>query len=179
MVTLLIMFGIIGQAAAQIPVPSYCQRVGPWATQYLGYSNLLIRDYGCAEVSITDLYNYYGCYLDPGQVNALGKARGWYSGALVYWQPFFSYIGKTATRVSWENVAADMGLIRSEINAGRPILLQTCIGMNTNLRHWVVGIGHNGGNDVYICDPLNGDRVWHSQRFGYAPRWIYGAVLVR
>lgn len=166
-------------SVAQINIPSRNQRQEPWASQYLGYSSLRIRDYGCALTAISDYYNWRGVWLDPGQLNTLGKQRGWFSGSLVYWAPFFQYIGRTATRQYWENVPANMTLIRNEIWAGRPILLQTCIGGNSNNRHWVVGIGTNGGNDVYICDPLYGDRVWHSQRYGYAPRWIYGAVVVR
>lgn len=179
MLSLTVLLALVSQLFGAINVPSASQRSWPWYDDLLGYSRIWVRDGGCAVTCISDYFRWVGVNLDPGQVNALGKARGWFSGPSVYWSGFFGYIGRRATRLYWENVPADMALICSEINAGRPILLQTCIGQNSNNRHWVVGIAHNGGNDVLVCDPIYGDWVWHSQRFGSAPRWIYGAVAVR
>jgi hypothetical protein len=144
----------------------------------LGNSSLRIRDYGCALVCITDYWRWRGHNVNPRTMNNWGKANGAFSGSLVNWQRFLGPLGRTTTRVYWENVSANLPLIRAEINAGRPVFVQTCIGQNPTSRHWVTVVSYNS-NDLLIADPLFGDIVWHRARYGDPARWIYGAVLIR
>ena len=169
--------GLNASASAQhYNVVNYSQRDGRWAWEKLGFSTrYTIGSDGCLVSSLAMLYTSWGYGYNPSTLNAELKRRNAFSGALIKWAQLPGYQGM----LNYSNSSADLGRIRTLLDQGYRLTVETRMGSKRNIQHWVAvyGIGANG--DLLIVDPWYGDRLWFSSRFGNPKRWVYRVALLR
>jgi hypothetical protein len=133
-----------------------------WAGTPLGTSPTdTIASMGCAVTSVAMLLQYYGVDTDPGALNAWLTANGGYAfDDQLVWSAITSYTGGRVAFNAW--TGPDLGLIQSELNAGRPVVAEVSLYGN---QHFVLIVGSNPGG-FQINDPWFGDSVNFSDRYG-------------
>lgn len=145
-------FGILAQPSN---VPCFSQHDPLWACDQLGYNEDWTmgvcatkpdtQSGGCAVTSVAMVLKYFGVNTDPGQLNQWLKDNAGFTGAQIYWAiaaNIDSSIEFTA-RID----STDWNRLRSELDAGYPVVLQV-----NNGGHYVVATGYSG-NTYYINDP--------------------------
>ncbi len=150
-------------ADSTMTVPVMGQQDPAWGGAPLGTSTTdTVASSGCAITSVTMLLRYYGMHTDPGALNAWLTANGGYAfdDSLV-WASITSYTGGRVAFLQW--TGADLGLIQSELDAGRPVVAE--VQLNGN-QHFVLITGYTGDGGFQINDPWFADSVNFSDRYG-------------
>lgn len=138
-----------------------------WADDGLGDSSTIsIGTHGCALTASAMVLNYYGVNTNPEKLNSWlldneGFEKGWDDDSGVYlgrvrliWDSpvqGFSEI-KEFNRYDFHSEPADLGLIRSYLERGIPVIAEVL--RPQNIPHFVVLIGYRG-DDFLIRDPLH------------------------
>ena len=150
-------------ADSSMTVPVMSQQDPAWGAAPLGTSATdTIASSGCAITSVTMMLRYYGMNTDPGALNSWLTANGGYAfdDALV-WDSITAYTGGRVAFSQW--TGADLGLIQSQLDAGRPVVAE--VQLNGN-QHFVLITGYTANAGLQINDPWFADSVNFSDRYG-------------
>ena len=150
-------------ADSAMTIPVMGQQDGTWSGAPLGTSPTdTIASAGCAITSVAMLLRYYGVDTDPGALNSWLTVNGGYAfdDGLI-WNAVTSYTGSRVAFSAW--TGADIGLIQSELEAGRPVVAEVSLGGN---QHFVLIVGYSAESGFQINDPWFGDSVNFSDRYG-------------
>jgi hypothetical protein len=171
--TLLLAAGMALAAAVSGQLPAFAessmtvsvmgQQNPAWAGAPLGTSPTdTIGSAGCAITAVTMMLRYYGMNTDPGALNSWLTANGGYAfdDGLI-WGAITSYSGGRVTFSGW--TGADLGLIQSELDAGRPVVAEVNLGGN---QHFVLITGYSSDGSLQINDPWFADSVNFADRYG-------------
>lgn len=113
---------------------------------YSGY-NSDIRYYGCALCSGVDVSSFFG-------TSSNNNANYFYNN---YWTDGVGYTWG-APNATFTETTYSLSKIKSEIDAGRPVIVHATIGNN---QHWVVAFGYTNSaasaGDISVLDPYNPD----------------------
>ena len=165
-----------------LQVPSFCQGDSRWGSDTMGTDDCTLSDFGCAVTCTAMVLNYYGVsafdttYNDyflndtnPKDLNQWLKQHSGYSGNGIVWANVEAYSNADekgidfveSEIIDWPegtNIAG-LSLVRDEIVAGHPVIVQVKTLWNGSLTdHWVVVKGIDSGT-YYINDP-----AWPSSR---------------
>lgn len=181
-------FSPIGQTA--ITLPCFWQTNPSWSSLHLGKSSCTMGGYGCLVTSFASVINWAGVTTDPGTLCKWLNANGGFDGAgdLNTSKPL-QYAGGhlSTTSKNWHSTAADLNLIKSQIDAGNPVIVEVHYKQSDseNYQHWVVIVGYTLTNsqisDFTIMNPLNTNGSYTSIKpYIYTSsiaRWIYAGFL--
>jgi hypothetical protein len=139
------------------------QQDGAWAGAPLGSSATdTIGSAGCAITAVTMMLRYYGMNTDPGAFNAwLTTNSGYAFDDQLIWDAVTSYSGGRVAFSGW--LGADLGVINSELDAGRPVVAE--VGLYGN-QHFILLTGYSTDGGLVINDPWFADSVNFSARYG-------------
>ncbi|MBB5183399.1 C39 family peptidase [Catenisphaera adipataccumulans] len=127
-----------------------------WDTRwgYQTYGEAAMARTGCAPTSLSMVLSYLkqDRSLTPAELDRFSEANNEYvDGAGTSWDLFpkaAEYYGVNCTSVS-----LDADSIRSELEAGHPIIMSVKAGIFTSVGHFIVLSGINKDGTVKICDP--------------------------
>ena len=152
----------VGAAAdTTLGVPLIGQQDIRWNFYPMGSSGDTVGSSGCAISSVAMMLNYYGRTTDPGLVNLWLTHNGGYAfGDKILWSTIDSYSNGQVIFTGW--LGADINLIVSEIDAGRPVIAEVRLMGN---QHFVILTGYDV-NGFIINDPWFDDTVYFVARYG-------------
>jgi hypothetical protein len=154
---------ILAAADNSMTIPALSQQDGIWTGALLGTSPTeTIGSAGCAITAVTMMLRYYGIDTDPGSFNAWLAGNGGYAfDDQLIWGAVTTYSGGRVAFSGW--FGQDLGLIKRELDAGRPVVAEVQLGGN---QHFVLLTGYRSDNGFAINDPWFGDSVRFSDRYG-------------
>jgi hypothetical protein len=148
-------------------VPCYYQGDRRWASKKLSPSRYTMSNSGCLVTSEAAVASGAGVATDPGEFCDWLSGHGGFTsgGYLTSDAKIAAYTQNrvvcTGTASSWHNRQADLNRIRTELDAGRPVILEVHTRKNDseNYMHWVVAVSYSLSgstvSDITIMDPLN------------------------
>jgi len=159
-----------------LDVPLFSQRDERWKTERLGASTTIGAN-GCLLTAVAMLLAYWGKDTNPKKLNSAMKNIGGYSGNLWIWDRLTKiYPDVQLDQSAW--IVSQGGYVLSRIDqllsAGTPVLAQTDYNPATAYldQHWVLIVGRQG-DDYIINDPIDGQRVLFSSRYGASDKKIF------
>jgi len=181
LVGVLCLLALVGSRALALDVPKMLQNDPAWGYKTLGDPNYHLADWGCGVTSAAMVFAYLGVYVDPGSLADWLRANGGFNGPYI---PQWSVAGGYPNTVNlrwvenrqWYPASADISYLKSQIDQGLPVVLETRINKNETLIHFVVLTAYSG-SDLYVNDPSYGDNVRFQDRYGDPSRWIYSSAL--
>lgn len=172
-------------------VPCFYQGDSNWSLKRLGTSACTMGKYGCLVTALASVANWGGYGTDPGKMcDWLSSHSGFASnGNLLSHTKLNEYTGNKVVwtgGANWRSVAANLNQIKSELDAGRPVVLEVHYQNSTSEKymHWVVAVSYtlSGSqvSDILIMDPMNSGKQYVSlkQKYAYGgslTKWIYYA----
>ena len=153
----------VGAAAdSSMTVAVMSQQDGAWAGAPLGSSSTdTIGSAGCAITAVTMMLRYYGMNTDPGAFNSWLTANGGYAyDDQLIWDAVTRYSNGRVAFSGW--LGPDVGVIRGELDAGRPVVAEVRLGAN---QHFVLITGYTDDGGVVINDPWFADSVRFGDRY--------------
>ena len=159
-----------------LDVPLFSQNDPAWKKDKLG-SSTTIGANGCLLTCVAMLLKHWGKDTDPRRLNAAMKSVGGYSGNLWIWEALTKLYPDIV--MDWDNWIVSqggytLGRIDMLLTAGTPVLAQTDYRPVTAYldQHWVLVIGKQG-NDYILNDPIDGQKVLFSSRYGEPAKKIF------
>jgi hypothetical protein len=183
-----------GGGGGGIGLPCFWQKDPAWSGKRMYPSTLTLGGYGCLVTVMASVAEWAGYGTNPGIFCDWLSGHGGFTstGLLSSSNKLSEYTGgKAAVTASynWASVSADMGKIKSEIDAGRPVMLKVHYAQSDSdaYQHWVLATSYSTTNgaisDIKIMDPLESSRTPVSiNRYVYntsIARWIFGAKTVK
>ena len=159
-----------------LDVPLFSQRDERWKTERLGADTTIGAD-GCLLTSTAMLLAYWDRDIDPKRLNSAMKQVGGYSGNLWIWDKLTKiYPDIQLDQSAWIVSRGErlLSAIDALLSAGVPVLAQTDYNPNTTYvdQHWVLIVGRQG-EDYIINDPIDGQRILFSSRYGAPAKKIF------
>lgn len=153
---------LTASADTSLIIPPIAQQDPAWGGAALGTSAAdTVASSGCAITAVTMMLRYYGVNTDPGALNAwLTVNAGYAFDDELIWSAVNRFSGGQVLFSDW--TGPDLGLIRAELDAGRPVIAEVSLGGN---QHFVLIVGYSG-NAFQINDPWFADSVNFSDRYG-------------
>jgi len=184
-----------GGGGQTINVPCFAQTETAWASKKLKPSGYTMADSGCLVTAIASVINWAGYSTDPGKYcDWLGdpKNGGFLSNGFYQEPPkplLRNYTNGKAQQTGyadWRSKPADLNQIKSEIDAGRPVVIEVHYQKSDNEKymHWVTVVAYvaTGSKitDFTIMDPRAKDKqlTTLNQHYNYTndvARWVYAA----
>jgi hypothetical protein len=153
---------VVAAADASMTISGMSQQDGAWDAAQLGTSPTeTIGSAGCAITAVTMMLRNYGIATDPATLNAWLTANGGYAyDDQLIWDAVTNYTSGRVAFSGW--LGPDLGLIRHELDAYRPVVAEVQLGGN---QHFVLLTGYTADGFV-INDPWFGDSVRFNDRYG-------------
>lgn len=150
-------------ADSALTVPVMSQQDPAWGGAPLGTSATdSVASSGCAITAVTMMLRYYGMNTDPGALNAWLTANGGYAfDDQLIWDAITGYTGGRVAFSQW--TGPDLGLIQSELDAGRPVVAEVLLYGN---QHFILITGYTSDAGFQINDPWFADSVNFIARYG-------------
>ncbi len=178
-----------------ISVPCFAQTESAWASKKLKPSGYTMANSGCLVTAIASVINWGGFSTDPGKYcDWLGDSKnGGFSSGGFYQEPPKTLLrnytnGKVQQTgyADWRSKPADLNQIKSEIDAGRPVVIEVHYKKSDSetYMHWVTVVAYTETSstitDFTIMDPLAKDKqlTTLNQHYNYTndvARWVYAA----
>lgn len=159
----------------KLKVPIFGQRDSRWSGLQLDSSPYHVGDSGCTSVVSSSALG-----ISPDVfVSKMNSTGGYTSGGLLIWAKVVAAFGGTDEARSWGLTPADLDWIKSKIQQGFPVVIETRFPGaygdserdNITHQHWLVVV-----SDDLICnDPWYADETFFQGRYGDPGRWIYSA----
>lgn len=126
-----------------------CQRDPKWSALKLGSSACTLGRYGCTTTAISMLSDYFGSYIDPGQL-ATKVLKYTYDGLILWTSVDAIPDMKFEKRVYGQN---DAEILKSLKDPAKAVILEV------EGRHWVVALSKIPFMNLYrISDPFFGNK---------------------
>ena len=132
-----------------IKVTPLSQRDVRWGFKKLGYSDLLIKDYGCTITALTVLLNSYGYNYGVDDVNNRLKANNGFVKALLWWAHIPNAFDEASMPIQYWIYHDNR--VKEIINSGRPVMVKVDGSPIGAKFHWVLYVG-----DRKLMDPWTG-----------------------
>jgi peptidoglycan hydrolase CwlO-like protein len=139
------------------------QRDPKWGNQTIGYSNTLMKSYGCAVTAVSMVFNYHGADINPGTL----AHQPIFSHDLIVWPKSWKGVNLVSS-TSHGNI--DWGVIDTEIKNKNPVI----VFVKSTKRgggHYVVIHGKDKNGNYVVHDPY-----WGSNIFLSSTRSFVGAL---
>jgi len=145
------------------------QRDSRWGDQGIGYSNTLMKSYGCAVTAVSMVFNYHGENINPG---TLAK-QPIFSHDLIVWPK--SWKGTTlASSTGHGNI--DWNVVDREIQNKNPVIVFVKA-TKRGAGHYVVVHDKDKNGDYVVHDPYWGANIFLSSTKAYVGA-LYGSGVV-
>jgi peptidoglycan hydrolase CwlO-like protein len=145
------------------------QRDSRWGDQGIGYSNTLMKSYGCAVTAVAMAFNYHGADINPG---TLAK-QPIFSHDLIVWPKSWKGINLVSS-TGHGNI--DWDVVDTEIKNKNPVIVFVKA-TKRGAGHYVVIHGKDKNGDYVVHDPYWGANIFLSSTKAYVGA-LYGSGVV-
>jgi peptidoglycan hydrolase CwlO-like protein len=141
----------------------FSQRDSRWGNQHIGYSNTLMKSYGCAVTAVAMVFRSHGADINPG---TLAQQPIFYHD-LIVWPK--SWRGVSLVSSTWHgNIEWDV--VDREIKNGNPVIVFVKAS-NRGAGHYVVVHSKDKNGEYVVHDPY-----WGANIFLKSTRRLVGAL---
>lgn len=164
-----------------------CKQGDPrWSSQVMAPSKLTLAEAGCLESCVAMGLKNYSIDEDPGVLNARIVSFGGYAAdgnltlkAIEHISPWIKFYERINTTNNTNAQLAKMQIETALARVARALRLGCIVALNvSNGGHWVLAVEtqYVGSNihDFLINDPLYGDQVLYSSRYGDPRTTLWG-----
>ncbi len=130
----------------------FSQRDSRWGNQHIGFSNSLMKNYGCAVTAVAMVLRHHGVSIDPGK---LAKAPIFYHDLIVWpqqWQGVELASSTGHGNISWDT-------IDKELKKDNPVIVFVKA-TRRGAGHYVVIHGKDKNGDYVVHDPYWGANIY-------------------
>jgi len=142
------------------------QRDSRWGDQGIGYSNTLMKSYGCAVTAVAMVFNYHGENINPG---TLAK-QPIFSHDLIVWPKSWKGINLASSNAHGN---IDWNVIDTEIKNKNPVIVFVR-STKRGAGHYVVIHDKDKNGDYVVHDPYWGANIFLSSTRAYVGA-LYGS----
>jgi peptidoglycan hydrolase CwlO-like protein len=142
------------------------QRDSRWGDQGIGYSNTLMKSYGCAVTAVAMVFNYHGANINPG---TLAK-QPIFSHDLIVWPKAWNGINLVSSNAHGN---IDWDVIDQEIKNKNPVIVFVK-STKRGAGHYVVIHDKDKNGDYVVHDPYWGANIFLSSTRAYVGA-LYGS----
>jgi peptidoglycan hydrolase CwlO-like protein len=141
----------------------FSQRDSRWGDQHIGFSNTLMKSYGCAVTAVAMVFRYHGASIDPG---SLAQQPIFYHDLIVWPQSWkgISLVSSTG------HGNIDWNVVDSELKKNNPVIVFVKA-TKRGAGHYVVVHSKDKSGDYVVHDPY-----WGSNMFLKSTRRLVGAL---
>jgi len=141
----------------------FSQRDGRWGNQHIGYSNTMMKSYGCAVTAVAMVFRNHGANIDPGTL----AQQPIFSHDLIVWPK--SWKGTNLVSSTWHgNIEWDV--VDKEIKNGNPVIVFVKA-TDRGAGHYVVVHSKDKNGEYVVHDPY-----WGANIFLKSTRRLVGAL---
>ncbi|MCX6762767.1 MAG: C39 family peptidase [Candidatus Moranbacteria bacterium] len=145
------------------------QRDSRWGDQGIGYSNTLMKSYGCAVTAVAMVFNYHGANINPG---TLAK-QPIFSHDLIVWPKSWNGINLVSSNAHGN---IDWNVVDTEIKNKNPVIVFVR-STKRGAGHYVVIHDKDKSGDYVVHDPYWGANIFLSSTKAYVGA-LYGSGVV-
>jgi len=142
------------------------QRDSRWGDQGIGYSNTLMKSYGCAVTAVAMIFNYHGANINPG---TLAK-QPIFSHDLIVWPKSWNGINLVSSNAHGN---IDWNVVDTEIKNKNPVIVFVR-STKRGAGHYVVVHDKDKNGDYVVHDPYWGANIFLSSTRAYVGA-LYGS----
>ena len=142
------------------------QRDSRWGDQGIGYSNTLMKSYGCAVTAVAMVFNYHGANINPG---TLAK-QPIFSHDLIVWPKSWNGINLVSSNAHGN---IDWNVVDEEIKNKNPVIVFVR-STKRGAGHYVVIHDKDKSGDYVVHDPYWGANIFLSSTRAYVGA-LYGS----
>ncbi len=142
------------------------QRDSRWGDQGIGYSNTLMKSYGCAVTAVAMVFNYHGANINPG---TLAK-QPIFSHDLIVWPKSWNGINLVSSNAHGN---IDWNVVDTEIKNKNPVIVFVR-STKRGAGHYVVVHDKDKNGDYVVHDPYWGANIFLSSTRAYVGA-LYGS----
>lgn len=147
----------------------FSQRDSRWGDQHIGFSNTLMKSYGCAVTAVSMVFRYHGVDIDPG---TLAQQPIFYHDLIVWpksWKGVELVSSNGHGNIDWD-------VIDKEIKNKNPVIVFVK-STKRGAGHYVVVHGKDKNGDYVVHDPYWGSNIFLSSTKAYVGA-LYGSGTV-
>jgi len=142
------------------------QRDSRWGDQGIGYSNTLMKSYGCAVTAVAMVFNYHGANINPG---TLAK-QPIFSHDLIVWPKSWQGINLVSS-TGHGNI--DWDVVDTELKNKNPVIVFVR-STKRGAGHYIVIHDKDKNGDYVVHDPYWGSNIFLSSTRAYVGA-LYGS----
>jgi peptidoglycan hydrolase CwlO-like protein len=142
------------------------QRDSRWGDQGIGYSNTLMKSYGCAVTAVAMVFNYHGANINPG---TLAK-QPIFSHDLIVWPKSWQGINLVSSNAHGN---IDWDVIDTELKNKNPVIVFVR-STKRGAGHYVVIHDKDKNGDYVVHDPYWGSNIFLTSTRAYVGA-LYGS----
>lgn len=143
----------------------FAQTDSRWGDKHIGFSNTLMKNYGCAVTAVAMVLRYHGSDIDPG---TLAKQPIYYHDLIVWpgqWKGVELVSSHTHGNIDWK-------VIDTELKNKNPVIV-FIRATNRGAGHYVVVHSKDKNGDYVVHDPYWGANIFLSSTRAYVSA-LYG-----
>lgn len=145
------------------------QRDPRWGDQSIGYSNTLMKSYGCAVTAVAMIFKYHGADINPGTL----ARQPIFSHDLIVWPKSWKGVNLVSS-TGHGNI--DWNVVDKEISNGNPVIVFVKA-TRRGAGHYVVIHDKDKNGDYVVHDPYWGSNIFLDSTKKYVGA-LYGSGVV-
>jgi peptidoglycan hydrolase CwlO-like protein len=148
----------------------FSQRDPRWADQHIGFSNTLMKSYGCAVTAVAMVFRYHGVDIDPG---TLAQQPIFYHD-LIVWPQSWKGVSLVST-TSHGNI--DWDTVDKEIKNNNPVIVFVK-STKKGAGHYVVIHSKDKNGEYVVHDPYWGSNIFLNSTRAYVSALYGGGTTI-
>jgi peptidoglycan hydrolase CwlO-like protein len=145
------------------------QRDSRWGDQHIGFSNTLMKSYGCAVTAVAMVFRYHGVNIDPGTL----AQQPIFSHDLIVWPKSWKGVNLVSSNAHGN---IDWDVIDTEIKNKNPVIVFVKA-TKRGAGHYVVIHGKDKNGEYVVHDPYWGANIFLTSTKAYVGA-LYGSGVV-
>jgi peptidoglycan hydrolase CwlO-like protein len=147
----------------------FSQHDSRWGNQHIGFSNTLMKNYGCAVTAVAMVFRYHGINIDPGSL----AQQPIFSHDLIVWPEQWKGLNLVSSHTHGN---IDWSVIDKEIKNKNPVIVFVK-STKRGAGHYVVVHGKDKNGEYVVHDPYWGSNLFLSSTRAYVGA-LYGSGTV-
>lgn len=147
----------------------FSQRDSRWGDQHIGFSNTMMKNYGCAVTAVAMVFRYHGLNIDPG---SLAQQPIFYHD-LIVWPEQWKGLDLVSSHVHGN---IDWNVVDTELKNKNPVIVFVKA-VKRGAGHYVVVHGKDKNGEYVVHDPYWGSNLFLSSTKAYVSA-LYGSGTV-
>jgi peptidoglycan hydrolase CwlO-like protein len=148
----------------------FSQRDSRWGDQHIGFSNTLMKSYGCAVTAVAMVFRYHGVDIDPGSM----AQQPIFSHDLIVWPKSWKGVNLVSSNAHGN---IDWNVVDQELKNKNPVIV-FIRATNRGAGHYVVVHDKDKSGDYVVHDPYWGSNIFLSSTRAYVSALYGGGTTV-